>query len=142
MATRTSVKGLEELKAKLERIPQKTRDLMRLSLAKGADDITSMMRRLVPVRTGELRKSIGWRWGNIKGVSQGGDRDLTLTIYAGSDKAFYARWIEFGTVKMNAQAYFFPSYRALRASVKKDLRAAAKVAATWETLGSGEKVAA
>jgi HK97 gp10 family phage protein len=81
-----------------------------------AEKIVADMRSLAPSRSGALRKSIGWTWGEPpKGsavvatlkANRGGRRQrrpsragsgpMTLTIYAGNTTAFYARWIEFGT---------------------------------------------
>jgi len=82
--------------------------------------------------------------GNITGAS-GRAGDLVITIFAGNDEAFYARWVEFGTrphtitVKnaptlsrggvnfgtsvshpgaSTANAFFFPAYRAMRKRIK------------------------
>jgi hypothetical protein len=44
--------------------------------------------------------------------------DLVAAVKAGDAKAFYARWVEFGTQKMQARPFFFPAYRALKKRVK------------------------
>jgi hypothetical protein len=70
--------------------------------------------------------------------------DLTITVYAGSDEVFWARWVEFGTAPHNtakgggtklgkligsvgggiqhpgtaARPFFYVSYRALRRRVR------------------------
>jgi HK97 gp10 family phage protein len=53
---------------------------------------------------------------------------LTATIYAGNDEAYYARWVEFGTVKMAAQPFFYPSYRALRKKAKSNIKRSVTIA--------------
>jgi HK97 gp10 family phage protein len=94
-----------------------------------------MMKRLVPVDKGDLRDSIGWTWGEVPAgaaqffKSRGGDPDLTATIYAGDDKAFYARLVEFGTVKTGEHPYFFPSYHANKKRAKRRIKRAATEAA-------------
>ncbi len=128
MATR--VTGLELLRRKIRTLPKAMRDEIRKSMEQGADEIVAMAQRLVPVDSGALRDSIGWTWGDPpKGsvvlAKSTPERGEAITIYAGSrDKglgdrdAFYVRWVEFGTVKMQAQAFFYPSYRALRKRVR------------------------
>lgn len=71
---------------------------------------------------------------------------MTITIYAGDEKAFYARWVEFGTAAHEnggrfqgtdhpgtvAQPFFFPAYRAHKktviAGMRKAIRSAVKQA--------------
>ena len=76
--------------------------------------------------------------------------DLRISIYAGDDKAFYARWIEFGTKPHNvakgggnkghrgeahlhpgtrAYPFFFPSYRANQKKMKSRVNRAINKAA-------------
>ena len=120
-------------------------------IAAGAADIVRMAKSLVPVDSGELQKSIGWTWGKApKGSLTLGKLaasqiagSLTATVYAGDDKAFYARWVEFGTAPhvvggkfkgaqhpgTTAQPFFFTAYRANRKSVKRRITSAANKAA-------------
>lgn len=116
-----TIEGMAALKRKLAAIQPKVAAKARQAMEQGADEIVEMMRRLVPVDDGDLRDSIGWTWGDppkgaikIGQSRKRGPNDFFLTIYAGDDKAYYARWVEFGTSKMHANAFFFPSYRALR----------------------------
>ncbi|MCP8894296.1 HK97 gp10 family phage protein [Shinella daejeonensis] len=156
MVRATKILGLAKLQRKLDRLPEIAKQHITEALEKAADEIVRMAKSLVPVlktpderrRAGALRDSIGWTWGKVpKGAMTLGKvaesalgGDLTITIYAGTrdkssgvDDAFYARWVEFGTQKMQAQPYFFPSYRAnkkpaarrIRAGVRKAAKAAA-----------------
>lgn len=119
MASATKILGLAKLQKKLDRMPKAAKEAIRVAMEKQADEIVRMMKSLAPVDDGTLRDSIGWTWGKLPkgkrtlgGVSVspvaqmesslGGD--LTLTIYAGGDKAYYARWVEFGTKANAAQA--------------------------------------
>lgn len=124
-------RGVRELKRKLELMPQAIKEEMRKAMALGADEVVALAKNLVPVDQGDLRDSIGWTWGdppkgsiilgNIKrsGKAQARkDAGLLITIYAGNDQAYYARWVEFGTVHMTAQPFFYPSWRAVRKRVK------------------------
>lgn len=122
------MKNVEKLIARFRKMPQAVQIAARAEMEKQATKIVSLMKSVAPVlkqpdarrRAGALKDSIGWTWGDApKGsVSLGsvsGGSGLVITIYAGSsngaDDAFYARWIEFGTVKMQAQPFFYPSVR-------------------------------
>lgn len=131
--------GQDKLIKKLRLMPKVAKDEIKVALAKGADEIVLMARALAPKDSGDLARSIAWTWGEApKGamvLARGEVGELTLTIFAGSDKAYYARWIEFGTQKMQAQPFFFVSYRALRKRTKSRItrattKAAKKVAAS------------
>ena len=131
-----TILNAERLLAKLRRLPDAAREQIKIAMAEQADEIVDMMRRLVSVDEGDLRDSIGWRWGAKApkgsmsvGTVNPGVGGLTITIYAGNSKAFHARWIEFGTVKMGSRPFFFPSWRAGRKSAKNKVRAAIRKAA-------------
>ncbi|MGN6451246.1 MAG: HK97-gp10 family putative phage morphogenesis protein [Brucella intermedia] len=122
MATYAKVIGLPKLRKKLEALVTVGRDEIRRAMETSADEIVALAKSLAPVDKGDLKDSIGWTWGKApKGAmtlgkvqSDGVDSEFTITIYAGNSEAYYARWVEFGTQKMAAQPYFYPSYRALR----------------------------
>ena len=143
MATGSRIIGLAKLQKNLNAMPKSVKQEIRKALEQSANEIVAMMRNLVPVDSGDLRDSIGWTYGDVpKGsISLGSVRaseltgDLTITVYAGNSKAFYARWVEFGTQKMQAQPFFYPAYRALRRRAKGRVtratnKAAKKVAAS------------
>lgn len=139
---RTYLKGLPQLKAKLNRIRRETSTEVAEAMGKAADEVVEMMKRLVPVKTGKLRDSIGWTFGQApKGsirVATYKQGLLQLTIYAGDEEAFWARFVEFGTQGheqlgkfigtkhpgTTGQPFFFPSYRAMRKEIKKKIRLA------------------
>lgn len=134
------MKGEAALKAAMMAIPDKIRQEVAGELEAQADKVVADMKRLVPVDSGALRDSIGWTWGDApKGaISVGSVRGsryarMAITIYAGTrDKslgsadAFYARFQEFGTVKMAANPFFFPAWRANKTRVKGALTRAVK----------------
>ncbi|RWP19259.1 MAG: HK97 gp10 family phage protein [Mesorhizobium sp.] len=141
-----TVSGITQMKAKLSRMPALVERKAKAAMEKGADEIVSMMKRLVPVEHGDLRDSIGWNWDTnpagtkILGTARsrvGGD--LRLVIYAGDDRAFYARMQEFGTQNMPASPYFFVSYRALKNRVKRRVVVASRAA--LKELASSQSVA-
>jgi len=138
-----TILGLAKLQAKLNRMPAVATVQIKAAMEQGADEIVAMMKSLVPVRTGALRDSIGWTWGAeapagslIVAVAKSKlGKDLTITIYAGSrDKsrgaadAYWARWVEFGTVKTPKQPYFYVSYRANKKKVVRRIRTATRKA--------------
>lgn len=137
------MQGQAALKARFEAVPQKIRDALAKQLELEAAKVVADMKRLVPVDTGALRDSINWTWGDAPAgsLSIGKVRGrefgkISITIYAGTrDKslgdadAFYARFQEFGTVKMTASPFFYPAWRANKTRVKSALSRAVKKAA-------------
>ena len=134
------MQGEAALKASMMAIPQKIRDEVARELEVQAANVVADMKRLVPVSSGALRDSIGWTWGDApKGaITLGTVRGrryarMAITIYAGtrdtsrgSADAFYARFQEFGTVKMTANPFFYPAWRANRKRVKGAITRAVK----------------
>lgn len=127
--------------AKLKRIPDFAVDAARVAMEEGAQDIVDAMRAAAPgPRTGKLRDSIGWTWGELppgtfmideirSGKNQGEQyATLRLKIYAGSSDAYYARFIEFGTVRAPAHPFFFPTWKAKKAAFRKQIRARVRAA--------------
>lgn len=137
MDRQATILGLSKLQRKLDRLPKVAKDHIRSEMGKAADEIVAMMKRQVAVDDGTLRDSIGWTWGKapagsvivaaMKGAGIGGD--LTITIYAGSREAYYARFVEFGTKNMDAQPYFYVSWRSNRKEARKSVRKAVRDAA-------------
>ncbi|MEO9340468.1 HK97-gp10 family putative phage morphogenesis protein [Mesorhizobium sp. SB112] len=109
---------LARLQKRLNAIPIAAKRAVELSMEKSAQEIVALAKRLCPVDQGELRDSIGWTWGDapegtiVLAATKGAV--LRITIYAGSDAAFYARWVEFGTATALPQPFFLPSYRLLK----------------------------
>jgi len=137
------VQGMDALKRRFDQVPQKVRDALAKQLEAEATKIVMQMKTLVPVDTGALRDSIDWTWGDapagslsigkVRGRQYG---KVSITVYAGTrDKslgdadAFYARFQEFGTVKMAASPFFYPTWRANKTRVKSALSRAVKKAA-------------
>jgi hypothetical protein len=108
-----------------------------------------MQKRLVPKDSGALERSIKAVKGKVNkrtaGLSTGevqGDPDLSVTIVAGDETAYYARWVEFGTAPhqnggmfkgshnpgVRARPFFYPPIRALRRRVKSRITRATRKA--------------
>lgn len=140
------VANVGRLKRRIAAMAPAARDEIRAALDKSGGEIAGAARLLVPKKTGALARSIGHTLGPVEKkagqlTASGGEHDLSVTIHAGSDEAFYARWVEFGTapgvsgqrvgarnsdVKQNRrqgrksyrthpgtkeQPFFFPAYR-------------------------------
>jgi len=148
MARRASLMGLAKLQRRLDKIPKEIKEQVKREMERQADQIVVQMKAAVPVDTGALRNSIGWKWGKLgKGqtaIAQAknafGD-EMTLTIYAGDastrvehgdGERQLARLIEFGTRAMKAQPFFYPVWRArkkkARATIRKSVGEAVKAA--------------
>lgn len=93
----------DRLKRKLAAIPKAVRQAVEPSLDRSADELVSTMRRLAPddpnTPAPDLKTSIKYR---------DGDHDFARVVFTDD---FKARWLEFGTVKMSAQPFFWPAYR-------------------------------
>ncbi|MBX4992897.1 HK97 gp10 family phage protein [Rhizobium binae] len=151
-----TVRGLKELQRKLDLLPAVAKARIREAMEKGAGEIVSMMRSLVPTDSGDLRDSIAWTWGRAPkgaltlGKVQSVGGDLTITIYAGNATAYYSRFVEFGTAShtaggmfagatipaIAASPFFFVSYRANRKKVKSRITRAINKAAREVAAGS------
>lgn len=167
MAPKVKMTGLDKLIRKFQQLPPKAEKEIRLAMEKGAEEVVILAKSLAPLgistgrnssnNPGALRDSIGWTWGNkapsgsikLGSITNGGSGrrpgDLVITIFAGDDKAFYARWVEFGTkphsisVKnaptmkrggvnfgtrvshpgaSTSNAFFYPAYRAMKKKIK------------------------
>lgn len=147
MARGATILGLARLQRKLDRMPKVAKELIRQRMAEVADDTVRMMKSLAGDPA--IINSIGWTWGAApkgsrvvavaKGAGLGGD--LTITIYAGDNDAFYVWWWEFGTAdrvqkttgrragRMTAGPFFFVSWRAQRRSARNKMRRAVRDAA-------------
>lgn len=113
------------IEAKLKQVPAVATEAARLAMEEGAKEVVSLMRAMVAEKSGKLRNSIGWTWGDLppgtfmideirSGKNKGQQfATLRLKIYAGSKEAFYARFIEFGTRPHSLQT---------NASVDRELR--------------------
>jgi hypothetical protein len=91
------------LEARLARAVEAVEIAIRRSMEEAAEDLVQFMKQLAPVKEGDLRKSIGWTWGDAPEGSVSVDTvtssGVQITIYAGRGLDFpaRARWVEFGT---------------------------------------------
>ncbi|THK38107.1 HK97 gp10 family phage protein [Ensifer sp. MPMI2T] len=158
----TKVIGLDRLNRKLALLPIAAQRKIRDAMEQGADEIVAMMKALVPEKSGDLKGSIAWTWGDApkgaltiatvrgRGVRSTGSENL-ITIYAGNADAYYARFVEFGTAAhtaggmfagatipaIPASPFFFVSYRANRKRVKSRITRAVNKTAREVAAGGG-----
>lgn len=127
--------------AKLKQIPDVAVDAARQAMEEVAQEIVEAMRAAAPKgKTGRLRDSIGWTWGDlppgtfmideIRSGKNKGDQYATLRIkiYAGAGEGFYARFQEFGTRSQPAQPFFFVTYKRLKAKFRRRIRSRIRAA--------------
>jgi HK97 gp10 family phage protein len=120
------VDGVSKFNARWRAIPEKAKKQVRFAMEEAANDIVEEIWSIAPQgATGRLGASIGWTWGDApKGsltIGTVGGKEygtMRITIYAGGGDAFYARFLEFGTIKAPAHPFFFPVWRARRKRVK------------------------
>jgi HK97 gp10 family phage protein len=123
------VQGLDKLKRRLvDEMPKRVRAEMERAMLESAELIVRGAQMRVPVDEGEVRDSI--RHHGVKENRRGG---LSIAVTAGdksteNDGYQVARLLEFGTMKMAAQPYLKPSYRANRRRAQRRMRQAAKQA--------------
>jgi HK97 gp10 family phage protein len=112
------VEGLAQLQRRLARLPPKIKAEVKPAIDKGADALVAMQKRLAPVDEGNLRDSIR---------KEDGRHELAVVVKAGAGIP-YETFVEFGTVNMPAQPFFWPAYRASRRSIRSRISRAVKKA--------------
>jgi HK97 gp10 family phage protein len=133
-----NVQGLDRLSKKLKALPPAAEAAIRTAMEQSADEIVMQMKRLAPVDNGELQMSISWTWGDAPkgslkiGTVASRSGSMRITIFAGNEKAYYARFVEFGTAPhiaggkftgakipaIRAQPFFYVAFRAGRKRAK------------------------
>ena len=119
--------GLPELKRRLvNEIPNAVRVGLETAMRESADRIVAGAKLRVPVDEGDVQASI-----RHHGVKEGKRGGLYVAITAGdksteADSYQVARLLEFGTMKMPAQPYILPSFRANRKRAQRRMRKAIK----------------
>lgn len=133
---------------KLKQIPAVAVEAATLAMEDEAQKIVDLMKANAPVDEGDLRDSIGWTWGEaprgtfaIAEVRSGRNRGeqfatLRITIYAGANGVYWARFQEFGVLGRPGQPFFFPTWKAQRGNFRKRIRKDVKVAIKRE-FGNG-----
>ena len=122
--------GLKETLAAMERVKKAAKEAAMKQLVKGAQDTADTARQLAPEDEGDLRGSIAVTepgqttppHSQPGGSRTAGENEVLVT--AGNSDVRYPRHVEHGTVKMEAQPFFFPAYRLNRDKVRRSTAAA------------------
>ena len=102
-----TVLGMEEILKKLKKLPERVqKNVLTGAIRASAKPIIKEARRLVPVRSGTLKKSIGVRKRRSK------DRKIIKFSIAPLSKkgGFYGMFVENGTSKMAAHPFMRPAF--------------------------------
>ena len=122
-----SVFGDKKLKRAFKRLGQKVEQkVLKGAAGLAMNPILSAARRLVPVRSGQLKRSLGKRARTYKGIHIVfiGPRSGFKTLYKDRrvNPTQYAHLVEFGTVNSPARPFLRPAYDANRMAVLSRLR--------------------
>lgn len=100
-------------------------------LEKAAEVVAEEARRRVPVGQGRLKGKRGKDWSareagalkkTIRTVRLRNDERRNVRVYAGNREVYYARFVEYGTVKMKARPYMRPALNASKTRIQTILR--------------------
>ncbi len=130
MARGNRFRGKDRFILKLRALKPEVRLEIEKATEANARDMVKTSKGFVPVDEGDLRDS-------IKAEGRRDGPAIRWRVVAGDEKAFYARWVEFGTAPgtrvhkkgprsgmsvdhpgTSANPYFFVAYRALRKRLK------------------------
>lgn len=129
-------KGTKRLDRILATMPAAARAELKKSLTLSARDLVKAQRALVPVRTGALKKSIGWsenaallpKHAAFGGAARRQASDLSVVVFAGNSGVRYAHLVEFGSVHAGAKPFFYPAYRLRKRQIRQRARRAVRAA--------------
>lgn len=143
---RVFLKGLPSLKRKLKKLQEDTAPAFEIALASAAEQVTEKMKSAAPKKSGALRDSIGWTFGDAPKYSQRlaffkkrlAEKTIQVTIYAGNSSVRYSHIVEFGSAPhkaggqfagadhpgTRAKPFFYSTYRSEKRRIKRMLRKA------------------
>ena len=102
-----NITGMDEILKKLKKLPEKIQKrVLTGAVRAGAKPMIKEAKRLAPVKTGTLKKSIGV----VKRRSK--DKNIIKFSIAPRNKkgGWYGFFVEFGTTKMHAHPFMRPAY--------------------------------
>ena len=113
------VVGIPEAIASLKKYQTKKKKDIKRELRRGAFQVADLAKDSVPVLTGRLRSSLTTD-----------DSDLFRLVMRVGTNVLYGKWVEFGTRRMEARPFLFPSFfshegeiiRRIGNIMKKDIR--------------------
>lgn len=124
--------GLASTLAAFDRLRVQPRKAIAPVLVQEAEALAAAQRFAAPKKTGALAESIAVTppGGTTPAYSQpGGSRVAGASeaiVTAGDTDVRYAHLVEFGTVKMEAEPFFWPIYRLMRARMRNRINRAAR----------------
>lgn len=124
--------GLAATMAAFDRLRAKPREAVAPLLVQAAEDLAAAQKAVAPKDTGALANSITVTppGGTTPAYSSGGGRrevgQAEAAVTVGDEKVRYAHILEFGSVKMAPEPFFFTTYRLLRASLRRKIGRGAK----------------
>lgn len=130
MKMQTKVTGQKALTRSIKRLSKGLDpDRVEPILFKGADKVTQLARVNAPRgSTGALKQSL-----ITKKLERTGDQPAPALSGVDQKKAFYARFVEYGTAKMPARPFFRPAwdskYQEIRKFIRNELKKLIKKAA-------------
>lgn len=111
--------GFDRLDRQLDRIAKPTTAQKRAALRLGAEIVADEMRRLAPVKSGNLRDSIAVKIVGMEAAQRQVNVRATTVLIGpqqdGKHDPFYAFMVEFGTVKAAAHPFMRPAWDAKQA---------------------------
>lgn len=121
---RKSVSGSQaEFNRFLERMGEAMRERLTAALLENGEKLATEIRAAAPDDAGALKQSVRVEDQTKKKnprvhVKAGGP----LTTHGGSHGSYdYANAVEFGTTKMPARPFFYPTYRRLKPEIRRDI---------------------
>ena len=110
MASRSHIRGLNRWESWVEDIPQEVELEVKSLVAETAYRVEADAKRLVPIDTGHLRRSIETAFS---------DRGLVASV---GTNVYYAVYVEFGTSKHHAQPFLIPAFVKHKERFERKLR--------------------
>lgn len=130
-----SAASIARLKRRLAKVPSQVRAAAAAEALLQARALGQAIQRVAPADIGKLRQSVrieGGRFGDRFYVKAGGQM-TTRPVREGVSATYdYALGVEFGTVKMKAQPFFYPTYRTNRKQMRRSIENVIRKAARLE----------
>ena len=119
MAELVRIHGLKELKREMAQLePRLQKNILRGAVTKVAAEIRDDARSRVPKNTGNLRKNI------VSKRMRGSRHHIKAAVIVREEgkrgekrNAFYWRFLEYGTVFINARPFLRPAYDAMKGKI-------------------------
>ena len=116
MSLTFEVRGFDELEKKLSSLGEKGEEISDKALDKGAQILLQEAQKRARKRTGLLRSEIKIQ----RRQTNKGKKYVQVGISTGS-KAFYAKFLEFGTSKMSAKPFLRPALESKRQQIQNEI---------------------